>query len=332
VGLIDNAWGGSSCEAWVQRDVLAQHPDQYEPLLQRWADKEAQADVRAPYEAYEAALLQWQRDVIAAKQSGMPVPDQPPRPNSDMVTQHRPGNLFNGRVEPIMPYAIRGAIWYQGESNAGRAYQYRHLFPLMIQNWRDAWQQGPFSFYWVQLADFRPVKSEPAESDWAELREAQTMAQDCLPNTGEAVIIDIGEAADIHPRNKQEVGNRLARLALAQDYGIQVASRSPRYESLQVEEGKAVLSFKETGGGLRTVDHGEVLGFAIAGADQQWHPAQAKLRDGKTIEVWSEAVTEPVAVRYAWADNPVCNVYTTDGLPLTPFRTDDWPGITANSR
>ena len=133
IGLIDNAWGGSSCEAWVQRELLEKNPEQYGPLMQRWTEKEAQADLRGPYEQYEAALLQWQQDTIAAKKSGTPVPNQPPRPNSDMVTQHRPGNLFNGRVEPIMPYAIRGVIWYQGESNASRAYQYRHLFPLMIQ-------------------------------------------------------------------------------------------------------------------------------------------------------------------------------------------------------
>jgi sialate O-acetylesterase len=249
-----------------------------------------------------------------------------------MVTQNRPSNLYNGRVEPIVPYAIRGAIWYQGESNASRAYQYRHLFPLMIRNWREAWQQGDFPFYWVQLADFQDEPAQPGDSDWAELREAQTMTQDAVPHAGEAVIIDIGEAADIHPRNKLEVARRLARLALANDYGVHMAHKSPRFESLSVHDGKATLTFKERGGGLRTVDRRDVLGFAIAGADRQWHAAQAKLLENGTIEVWSDAVASPVAVRYAWASNPVCNVFSAEGLPLTPFRTDDWPGVTVDKR
>jgi sialate O-acetylesterase len=345
IGLIDNAWGGSSCEAWVERPRLEQHPEHYASLLERWAEREADPQAREPYEAFEKALLDWQQAAIAAKKKGEPIPQQPPAPNIEMVNQHRPGNLFHGRVTPAVPFAIRGVIWYQGESNASRAYQYRHLFPLMIQNWRDAWQQGDFSFYWVQLADFREEKTEPAESDWAELREAQTMTQDQLANTGEAVIIDIGEAADIHPRNKHEVGLRLARLALAQDYGIDVAHRSPRFSGLDIVDGKAVLTFQHADGGLRTVDHGELLGFTIAGADRKWHPAQAQFApsedggegrgnrlDRTRIIVSSDAVPEPVAVRYAWADNPVCNLYSAEGLPLTPFRTDDWPGITAENR
>jgi sialate O-acetylesterase len=332
VGLIDNSWGGSACEAWVRRDKLQQSPDQYAALLQRWADKEAQADQQQPYLAYETALLKWQQDAIAAKQSGSPIPEQPPRPNGDMVTQHRPGNLYNGRVEPIIPFAIRGVIWYQGETNASRAYQYRHMFPLMIRNWREGWQQGDFPFYWVQLADFQDEKSQPGDSDWAELREAQSMTQDVLPHTGEAVIIDIGEAADIHPRNKLEVGRRLARLALANQYGVEMAHRSPRFAAMRVQDGKVVLTFKDVGGGLRTVDKRELLGFAIAAEDRQWHVAQAKLLDGAQVEVSCDCVTAPVAVRYAWADNPVCNVYSAEGLPLTPFRTDDWPGVTADRR
>lgn len=333
VGLIDNAWGGSSAEAWVERDRLEADREHFGPLMERWLSDESKPELRDPYEAYEDALLQWQQDAVAAKKAGEPVPNQPPRPNSKMVTQHRPENLFNGRVEPILPYAIRGVIWYQGESNASRAYQYRALFPLMIRNWRDTWQQGEFPFYWVQLADFRPEVQAPGESDWAELREAQTMTLDALDHTGQAVIIDIGEASDIHPRNKEEVGRRLARLALAQDYGIDIAHQSPRYDSLTVEGGKAIVSFRHCGGGLRTVDAKDVEGFAIAGVDQQWHSAQAQILDDKQrIAVWSDAVTEPVAVRYAWADNPVCNVFSQEGLPLTPFRTDDWPGITADNR
>lgn len=332
VGLIDNAWGGSSCEAWVERERLAANPEMYRPLMQRWEETESQPDLRDSYAEYEKAILQWQDAEIAAKKAGEAVPDQPGRPNNQMVAQHRPANLLNGRVWPIIPYAIKGVIWYQGESNASRAYQYGDLFPLMIQNWRDLWGQGDFSFYWVQLADFQRETTEPVESDWAELREAQTMTLDKLPKTGQAVIIDIGEASDIHPRNKLEVGKRLARLALAQDYGFDFAHQSPRFDSMEVRDGKAHLTFKHVGGGLRSVDAAEVQGFTIAGEDHQWKNAQATIERDGTVTVWSDEVAQPVAVRYAWANNPVCNVYSREGLPLTPFRTDDWDGVTAKNR
>lgn len=332
VGLIDNAWGGSSCEAWIERSRMDAVPDQYAPLMQKWQETEAQPEMKSSYEAYEAAMIQWQADTIAAKKAGQPVPNQPAAPNNPMVTQHRPGNLLNGRVNPIVPFAIRGAIWYQGESNAARAYQYRHMFPLMIRNWREAWGQGDFPFYWVQLADFQAEATGPTESAWAELREAQTLANKELPHTGQAVIIDIGEAADIHPRNKLDVAKRLARHALAQDYGISIVHNSPRYASLSVQDNKATVVFENVGGRLRTVDKNEVLGFTIAGEDKQWHAAQAKIVDGDKVEVWSDAVAKPVAVRYAWADNPVCNLFNAEGLPVTPFRSDDWPGVTANNK
>jgi sialate O-acetylesterase len=233
-----------------------------------------------------------------------------------------------------MPYAIRGVIWYQGESNAGRAYQYRDMFPLMIKSWREDWKQGDFPFYWVQLADFMEEKSEPQESAWAELREAQTMTLDKLPNTGQAVIIDLGEGADIHPRRKLDVGLRLARLALANEYGKSVASKSPRYDSMEKQDKKIVVKFKDVGGGLHCVDSKDVQGFAIAGPDKKFVWARAKILEPKeggkadTIEVYSKEVDDPVAVRYAWADNPVCNLYSDKLLPVTPFRTDDWKGKT----
>src|SRR5262249_50735391 len=157
---------------------------------------------------------------------------------------HRPANIFNGVLLPTIGYGIRGVVWYQGESNAPRAYEYRELFPLMIKTWRELWGEGDFPFYWVQLADFKPEKDEPAESDWAELREAQTMTMSKLANTGQAVIVDLGEANDIHPRNKQEVGMRLARWALARDYGIDVPYRSPSYKSMETNKDKVILSFQ----------------------------------------------------------------------------------------
>ena len=228
-------------------------------------------------------------------------------------------------IAPLIPYGIRGAIWYQGESNAGRAHQYRTLFPLMIGNWRDAWQQGNFPFYFVQLANYRKIKDDPGDSDWAELREAQSMALD-LPNTGQAVIIDIGEAEDIHPKNKQDVGRRLARIALARTYGREMTFSGPTYKGMQARKGEIRLTFDHTGSGL-VAPMGEIRGFAIAGRDSQFKWAEARI-DGKDVVVWHAEVKKPVAVRYGWADNPVCNLYNEAGLPASPFRTDSWPGIT----
>ena len=300
VGLIDNAWGGSAADAWVKREKLATHPT-LEAIHQRWTKLEAE------------------------------------KPDDKQLTgNQRPGNIHAGVLTPSIGYGIRGVIWYQGESNVVRAHQYRTLFPFMIQSWRDEWglaDNKDFPFYWVQLADFKPEKAEPAESDWAELREAQTLTLDALPNTGQAVIIDIGEGQDIHPRNKQGVARRLARWALAETYKVPgIACRSPRYAGLEKDGSKLVLSFADVTGGWRPFDVAEPRGFTIAGADRTFVPAKAAIRKDGRIEVWSDGIDEPVAVRYAWADNPVCNMYSGAGLPLTPFRTDDFPGVTAGKQ
>ncbi len=322
IGLIDNAWGGSSCEAWVRRDLLATD-DEYKELLARWTQTESTYDHEKQTAAYRAKLKAWTE---AGKKAG-----RPSAPRNPLTGQHRPANLYNGVLKPVIGYGIRGAIWDQGESNAGRAYQYRKLFALMIQSWRDEWGQGDFPFYWVQLADFRDEQPEPQESDWAELREAQTMTMSALPNTGEAVIIDIGEGRDIHPRNKQGVGKRLARWALAKDYGIAVDCQSPTYESMETVDGKIVVTFDHVGPGLYTFDVTRPVGFAIAGEDRKFVWADAKLVGTDKVEVSSAQVPNPVAVRYAWADNPVCNLRSRNCLPATPFRTDDWPGVTIDS-
>jgi sialate O-acetylesterase len=184
----------------------------------------------------------------------------------------------------------------------------------------------------VQLADYMAEQPEPGDSEWAELREAQTMTLDKLPNTGQAVIIDIGEGADIHPRNKLEVAKRLARWALGKNYGQDVVIGSPRYESMERDGDKIIVKFKDVDGGLRTIDNSKLQGFAIAGEDRKWVWADAKQLDKQRVEVRSDQVSNPVAVRYAWADNPVCNLYSWAGLPATPFRTDDWPGKTVDKR
>lgn len=291
IGLIDDAWGGSACEAWINKDVLAKD-GKYTELLDRWKGKE-----------------------------------------SDNGNQ-QPANIYNGVLKPTIGYGLRGVVWYQGETNAGRAYQYRDLFPLMIKSWRDEWGIGDFSFYFVQLADFMQEKAEPGDSAWAELREAQTMTMDKLPKVGQAVIIDIGEGRDIHPRNKQDVAKRLARWALANDYGIPIVFRSPQYKSMEKQGNKIVLTFDHVGQGLYSFDVDTPIGFTIAGDDKKFVPAQAKIVGEKRnqVEVWADGVSDPVAVRYAWADNPVCNMYCRDGLPMTPFRTDDWKGVTADAK
>lgn len=320
IGLIDNAWGGSAAEAWVPNEVL-EADSQYKPLLDSWHETEETYDYETLLDAYEEKLNEWnQSDKKEAK---------PRKPNNRLTGNHRPANIYNGVLHPTIGYGIKGVIWYQGESNAGRAYQYRDLFPLMIQTWRDEWQQGDFPFYYVQLADYRKESPTPKESDWAELREAQTMTLDRLPNVGQAVIIDLGEGRDIHPRNKQPVANRLARWALANDYGKEMSYQSPTYKSMKVKNGKITIKLDYEGKGLRPFDTTTPIGFAIAGKDKKFVWAEAEIIDKNTIEVWSDEVENPKAVRYAWADNPVCNLFTEEGLPVTPFRTDDWPGITA---
>lgn len=239
---------------------------------------------------------------------------------------HIPTVLYNAMIHPLIPYNIRGVIWYQGESNDKKAHQYKTLFPLLINDWRQKWGNKKFPFYFVQLANFTDVKDEPAESTWAELREAQLQTLK-LPNTGMAVAIDLGVAKDIHPKNKQDVGLRLALIARAKVYKEKIAYSGPIYQSYKLKRNKVEISFKHISSGLKTKGNEELKGFAIAGADKKFYWAKAKI-EGNKIVVWSDAVKYPVAVRYAWANNPICNLYNNAGLPASPFRTDDWKGIT----
>ena len=255
-----------------------------------------------------------------------------------------PGRLFNGMMHPILPYAIRGVLWYQGESNTGNASLYRTSFPLLIKDWRQHWQQGDFPFYFCQLANYRAKTNQPGESVWAELREAQAKTLS-VPNTGMVVLIDTGESEDIHPQSKQVAGERLARIALAKTYSREVVHSGPVYTSMKIEGSAIRLSFDHLGGGLaakevpatydvmrkagktaplvRNSPHSQLEGFAICGDDKQWVWAEAKI-EGDTVLVSSSQVHSPIAVRYAWADNPTCNLYNAADLPASPFRTDDF--------
>ena len=326
VGLIHTSWGGTPAESWTRREVLEADAD-FVPIVKRYDD--AVAKYPQAMKEYEQKLAEWKEAVEKAKAEGK---DQPRRPGEPFGpgNPNAPAGLYNAMIAPLIPYGIQGAIWYQGESNAGRAYQYRTLFPAMIKNWRDDWGQGQFSFLFVQLANFMQTKPEPTESAWAELREAQSMTL-ALPNTGMVVIIDIGDAVDIHPKNKQDVGKRLALWALADTYGKKLVYSGPIYKSMNVDCSSIILSFNHVGGGLVAKGGAELKGFSIAGKDRKFVWADAKI-DGDKVIVSSEKVDMPVAVRYAWADNPVCNFYNQEDLPASPFRTDEWPGVTVDAR
>jgi sialate O-acetylesterase len=237
--------------------------------------------------------------------------------------------LYNAMIHPFLPYGIKGAIWYQGESNAPRAYQYRELLATMITDWRTRWQQGDFPFLIVQLANYLQGGDQPREDSWAELRESQNIASKKVGHSAVAVIIDSGDANDIHPKDKQIVGYRLAHAAYATAYGQKGDHLSPLYQSMTVKGNEVVLAFDHVGKGL-TVKGAEIKGFAIAGADRKFVWAKARI-EGKQVIVWSPEVSKPVAVRYAWDINPTCNLYNEAGFPVSPFRTDSWPGVTVNN-
>ena len=254
---------------------------------------------------------------------------RPETVNADLFNS--PSILFNGCISPIAQLSIKGAIWYQGESNASRAEEYKQLFPAFIQDWRKQFNQPDLPFLFVQLANYYAETLKPEPSEWAELREAQASAL-ALPNTGMAVAIDIGEANDIHPKNKQDVGKRLGIAALKAAYEIDTVHLSPMYDHMQAENDSIVIYFKGTDGLITKDKYGYIRGFSIAGKDSVFHWAKAHIKNNKVF-VHSPEVKQPVAVRYAWANNPgVLDLYNNQGLPVVPFRTDDWKGITSGKK
>jgi sialate O-acetylesterase len=306
VGLINTSYGGTTTEAWTSTEGLKEFP--------------------------------WLSPGLLQKDSLRP--------------QDVPASLFNAMVAPLIPYGIRGVIWYQGENNAWKASEYRSTFPNMIKDWRAKWGQGNFPFVFQQLVNWRKVEDQPDESDWAELREAQTMTLSTVPKTGMAVGIELGESEDIHPVKKQEIGYRLFRAAEATAYGVHDRGlEGPFYRSMEVRDGKVIVRF-DTKGSRLVVKGRDTLSahslsahslaahslavdtlsyFAIAGADRKFVWARAVIRGDNKVEVWSDQVAAPVAVRYAWANNPEgCNLYNAEGLPASPFRTDPWPGKTVD--
>ncbi len=324
VGIIENAWGGSSAEAWVPRDVIAADPG-LKSIHQEWLEIEDGYDFDAELASYETRRERWQQAAKEARTKGETVPRAPRKPQNRMIGQHRPANLWNARVLPIAPIAMRGTIWYQGESNASsieRAIQYEHLFSTLITEWRKLWNYN-FPFYFVQLADFRDESLFGEEESWPYLRNSQTNVMQKMLSTGQAVITDIGENKDIHPKQKEEVGRRLARWALNRDYGYaELNYRSPEIAGWQQVDAKVVVDFDFTGSGLRPFDTSEIQGFAVKSSDGQWFAVEGMLEDERSVALTVPEGMKVEAVAYAWANNPICNLFTNEGLPVTPFRTD----------
>jgi len=355
VGVIGTYWGDTAASAWTSLSGLRKNPamaryvrDQRKLVANFPQAKAAYAQKKAAYDTaltqwnatvgnvYNAALKEWQAAAAQAQAAGQPVPAQP-KPVSERPKEielpdggrHGPANLYNGMVAPLIPYAIKGAIWYQGEANAdGLSKEYAALFPLMINDWRDKWAQGDFPFLYVQLANYR------SENQWVWVREAQLKTLS-LPGTGMAVAIDVGDPFNIHPKDKLDVGHRLALAARHVAYGEDIVYSGPIYDSMTTEGGKLRVAFKNCGSGLivgtsplAPKDNPapaptELTGFTIAGTDQKFVAAKAVI-DGNSVVVSSDQVPAPAAVRYDWADSPPCDFYNKEGLPASPFRTDTW--------
>lgn len=334
IGLIGSNWGGTRIEPWTPPCGFRQVPElkSLADQVDSWysetpVGRQAHLDVIAK-------LKEWIPRAEAALAQNQAAPEIPtfPIPGSSHQDLTR---IYNGMIHGLVPFALRGAIWYQGESNGGESLSYFHKTQALVRGWREIWGQGDFPYYLVQLANFTGDNKAPAGGDgYARIRDAQRKCLE-IKNVGMAVIIDIGEAGNIHPRNKQDVGKRLALWALAKDYGKDVVFSGPLYRGLKVEGSTVRVSFDSVGSGLivgkkdglapvTEVSGGKLERFAIAGADKVWQWADAVI-DGETVVVSSPEVAKPVAVRYAYSANPVgCNLYNRDGLPASPFHTDSW--------
>ena len=341
VGLIDTTWGGTRAEAWTPPEAAAAN-DAFRPLFEGWAQRQDRYDPETAKQLHAKAMQLWEQKMATFRQKrqegSLPPGAQQPRrpqlqadPNTD---RHNVSRLWNAMVAGMVPYAIRGSIWYQGESNSGRAKQYRPVITTMIEGWRDAWGQGDFPFYQVQLANYLEPTDEPGESTWAELREAQDDATEDLPNVDKVTITDIGAAKDIHPKDKQNVAKRLARLALTDVYGLTLSRTGPQFDGVEFADGEARVRFRDLGEGgykgLETYYRQPLRGFTIAGEDKQFRNVTDARIEGDTVILRHPQVSSPASVRYNWADNPNGTLQNRAGLPAEPFRTDDWPGLTDN--
>lgn len=328
VGLINSSYGGSQAEAWTPIEYLLASTD-LKPTVDRtkiWDEERPRVKTE-----YEAQLTQWRAEADKARAAGARPSPSPAVP--DALREYRiASSIYDGMIAPLIPFRIRGAFWYQGESNEARAEQYAILLPTMIKAWRERWGDD-FPFGIVQLPNYRAEKPEPADEAWSHVREAQRRTALSTARTGLIVTIDIGEARDIHPKNKLDLGKRMARWALADVYRHRMLASGPVLRSTKVVGSKIVLTFTEVGQGLKIRDGDKLNEFAIAGADKKWHWAEAGIVGKDRVEVWAAAVAQPLVVRYAFNNNPKHpNLTNETGLPAAPFRTDDWPGPTDGKR
>lgn len=339
IGVIKSAWGGKPVETFTSRDALQTLPGT-KALVDAVVQADANFDAKRAERAYQAKLEQWKANVssqqkksAAERRRAAKKPTSPKRP---LDTEGNPGVLFDAMIHPFVGYTMQGAIWYQGEGNAkAGAVPYDQTLPLMIRDWRQRWNDD-FSFYFVQLANFRQPSTEPGTPDhWALLQDRMRLILGTTPKTGMAVINEVGEVADIHPKNKKDPGERLARWALAKDYGRDIVYSGPLYKSSETQAsdtklGSIVITFDHAGSGLKSRDGGSLKRFEIAGKDRVWHWADATIDGENRVKVSSKDVPAPVAVRYAWASNPEgANLVNSEGLPASIFRTDDWDDFEA---
>ena len=332
VGVIKTAWGGKPVETFTSREALNTLPSTKRLVAAameadgKYDDDRAQKNYQIRLDRWKSTIAAWRKQPTADR--GRP-PRRPAVPKRPLDTEGQPGVLYNSMIHPLVGYTIQGAIWYQGESNAKPgAVPYDQSLPLLIRDWRQRWGDD-FSFYFVQLANFRAPSTEPGNNDpWPLLQDRMRVILSTTPKTGMAIINDIGEADDIHPKNKHDVGERLARWAMAKDYGRDVIYSGPLYRDFVVDDNVVEVRFEHVGAGLKSRDGGELKRFEVAGADRKWHWATAKISASDTVQVTCDQVPQPVAVRYAWAANPEgANLVNSGGLPTSVFRTDDWDDV-----
>jgi len=329
IGLIHTSWGGTPAQAWTSREALT--ADASLKYYMEQLDERVKAfDPNKSAEQYQAALAKWEKAAEEAKKNKQPIPRKPGEPQPPGHGPNDAATLYNGMIAPVLPFAIKGAIWYQGESNAGKPIEYRSLFAEMIQDWRKRWGHD-FPFYCVQLAPFQA--GNPNGDNWAYLREAQSIASAKVKNAGVAVISDAGDLMDIHPQNKKPCGVRLGLLALAHAYGQKVEFSGPSFKSKKTDGNRLVVDFDHVGGGLKigafsfagaenVGKDGKLVGFEIAGEDMKFHAATATIEADSVVLV-SDAVSKPAHVRYGWKNFPIVNLFNKAGLPASPFRSDD---------
>lgn len=323
VGLINSSVGGTSIESWTSISAQQAVPE-LAPRLQAWQQEDEQYSPEKAQADYAQQLAAWERQKAAAEEQGQRAPRRPRQVMQPRKDRNYPANLFNGKIHPLVGYTLRGVIWYQGENSANRgfAHLYEAQLRTLVADWRTRWGQPDLPFAWVQLPCFRAAQQAPSEtSGWVLVQDGMRRALD-IPHSGMAITVDLGEPQDIHPRNKQDVGSRLAQWALAAVYDRDLVAMGPVLRSVGRNGHHMVLQFDHVGSGLKT--KGDALqGFAIAGADQQFHWAQARI-EGDKVVVWHDDITEPASVRYAWASNPAISLYNSADLPASPFRTDNW--------